>query len=145
MADVAGKGIAAALVMALARATLRTIADSAVGASMARYLPGDDDEPGRRRLHRDVGQRDFVCCALAVVEPARSRDEGPRLRLANGGQVPPMLCRPARPGSSSRRASGFRSACCPDPEYAELVVDLAPGDVVVFASDGLPEAQTGRG
>jgi phosphoserine phosphatase RsbU/P len=141
VADVAGKGIAAALVMALARATLRTIADSAVGAASGQVpSPATTMSLAGRRLHRDVGQRDFVCCALAVVEPPRSRAEGPRLRLANGGQVPPILCRAGEAQELEPPGERFPLGVLPDPEYAELLVDLAPGDVVVFASDGLPEA-----
>jgi sigma-B regulation protein RsbU (phosphoserine phosphatase) len=141
VADVAGKGIAAALVMALARATLRTIADSALGTSNGQVpSPATTMSLAGRRLHRDVGQRDFVCCALAVVEPPRSRAAGPRMRLANGGQVPPILCRGGEAQELEPAGERFPLGVLSDPEYGELVVDLAPGDVVVFASDGLPEA-----
>jgi phosphoserine phosphatase RsbU/P len=141
VADVAGKGIAAALVMALARATLRTIADGAIGAASGQVpSPATTMGLAGRRLHRDVGQRDFVCCALAVVEPARSSAVGPRLTLANGGQVPPILCRAGEAQELEPAGERFPLGVLPDPEYAELVVDLASGDVVVFASDGLPEA-----
>jgi serine phosphatase RsbU (regulator of sigma subunit) len=146
VADVAGKGIAAALVMALARATLRTIADSALGASNGQVpSPATTMSLAGRRLHRDVGQRDFVCCALAVVEPPRSRTTGPRMRLANGGQVPPILCRAGEAQELEPTGERFPLGVLPDPEFAELVVDLAPGDVVVFASDGLPEAPARAG
>lgn len=163
VADVAGKGIAAALVMALARATLRTIAElePAVAArggpsscatcgtvhDGAAELPSDRaPSPATtlaltgRRLHRDVGQRDFVCCALAVVEPPRAGAAGPRLRLANGGQVPPILCRAGVARELEPPGERFPLGVLPDPDYGELVLELVPGDVVVFASDGLPEA-----
>jgi serine phosphatase RsbU (regulator of sigma subunit) len=163
VADVAGKGIAAALVMALARAMLRTIAElttqplahgaprpARVGppARNGEVPPPDERAPSpaatlsgaSRRLHQDVGRRDFVCCALAVVEPPAAGAAGPRLRLANAGQVPPILCRGSEARELEPPGERFPLGVLPEADYAELVLDLVPGDVVIFASDGLPEA-----
>ncbi len=113
VADVAGKGIAAALVMALARATLRTIADSAaVGPNGQAPSPATTMSLAGRRLHRDVGQRDFVCCALAVVEPPLSRDEAHASGWLTAGRCPRFSVAPARPASSSHPASAFLLAYC---------------------------------
>jgi serine phosphatase RsbU (regulator of sigma subunit) len=139
MGDVAGKGIAAALVMALARATLRAVAQTALQPSPAATLGLVGG-----LLYQDVGRRDFVACALAVVEPpgtgATAGSAGPSFRLANAAQVPPLLCRDGRAEELQPPGERLPLGVLPDPLYEELVVDLLPGDVVVFASDGLPEA-----
>jgi integral membrane sensor domain MASE1 len=192
--DVAGKGIAAALVMALARATLATIAETVMAAAVRRpdggtapaangaagpaadtatgpavngavartngsaapaangaAAPAADGSPPtpspahtlRRAgsvLHRDVGRRDFVACALAVVDPPSEPGRGPRLRLANAAQVPPILCRAG--GAQELEPPGERLplGVLPEAEYDELAIALQPGDVVLFTSDGMVEA-----
>jgi serine phosphatase RsbU (regulator of sigma subunit) len=141
VADVAGKGIAAALVMALARATLRATADSAVLLPQGQIpSPATTLRLASRRLHADVGLRDFVCCALAVVEPPNASGAGPRLRLANAGQVPPILCRADAAREIDPAGERLPLGVLADPEYTDLQLTLAPGDVVLFATDGLPEA-----
>jgi hypothetical protein len=135
LGDVAGKGIAAALVTALARTALRAAAEPAQvsrGSPVLANAGVDTNGPAvlqrlgeqlkvspaaildraGRQLHRDLGPRDFVACALAALQPQGLN--GPVLRLANAGQVPPLLCRHG------------------------LVSELVPA--VVFTSDGLPEA-----
>src|SRR5207244_13369926 len=87
VADTAGKGMGAALVMSLARAGLRYAATSPFALSPAGTARTVSD-----RLHRDVGSGSFVACALATLEPEGDRPF-PRLRLVNAGQVPVLLCR----------------------------------------------------
>jgi sigma-B regulation protein RsbU (phosphoserine phosphatase) len=162
--DVAGKSIPAALVMALARTTLRAVVQQIMDVRARRTAVAEG--PPRQRgdvvmapveplaipspavtmrltggvLHRDVGRRDFVACALALVEPPEADEPGPRLRLVNAGQVPPILCRDG--GAEELEPPGDRLplGVLPDPQYEDLLVTLRPGDVIVFASDGLPEA-----
>lgn len=160
--DVAGKSIPAALVMALARTTLRAVVQRSLEsraqrASESRADPPDTgvDENGDtaagpppattmrltgRVLNSDVGGRDFVACALAVVEPPVPGRDTPRLHLVNAGQAPPILCRAGRANELDPPGDHLPLGILPDPAYEELVVDLQPGDVVVFTSDGLAEA-----
>jgi len=162
--DVAGKSIPAALVMALARTTLRAVAQRIADARSRPPPDGDRGagrRPGRRRggdrrapvpspadtarltggvLHRDVGRRDFVCCALAVVEPLADGQPGAHLRLVNAGQAPPLLCRDGRVEELEPPGERFPLGVLPEPAYEELVAELRPGDVVIFTSDGLAEA-----
>jgi serine phosphatase RsbU (regulator of sigma subunit) len=91
-------------------------------------------------LHRDVGRRDFVACTLALVEPPAPGQRGPRLRLVTAGQVPPILCRDGRAQELESPGERFPLGVLPEPQYEDLVVDLEPGDVVLFTTDGLPEA-----
>src|SRR5262249_19910991 len=66
---VAGKSIPAGFVRALARATLAMVAEPSVRMVQESAVPSPADTLClvSRRLHQDVGARDFVACALAVV------------------------------------------------------------------------------
>ena len=161
--DVMGKGLAAALVMAVARNALRDAADratppaspgasdrgphdGAAGAVRHDAVPGDDPAPGRPRppprrgppgLRRLRPGRDRAPDPPGDRSPGRP---GPRLRLANAAQVPPLLCRDGRAVELAPPGERLPLGILPDVDYEELLVDLEPGDAVVFTSDGVPEA-----
>ncbi len=160
--DVAGKGIGAALVMAVACTTLRAVSQPGslvVGLDGHGNVSGTGD-PGAnsallapsaartltvasRLLHQNIGRRDFVACALAVIEPIEDsgdNDIRTRLRLSNAAQVPPLLWQEGVVEELIPPGEQLPLGVLPDAEYDEMVVDLRPGNVVVFASDGLPEA-----
>jgi sigma-B regulation protein RsbU (phosphoserine phosphatase) len=171
--DVAGKGIAAALVTALARTALRAAAEpghgpvkqgepveapdghsvwtsATVGGRVIRVPEHTAPRPAvspavilaraGMQLHRDLGPRDFVACALVVLEPPHETRQTPRLRLANAGQVPPLLCRGGEVCELVPEGERLPLGVLPNPSYQELATQLQPGDVVVLSSDGLPEA-----
>jgi len=128
VADVAGKGIGAALIMATAKAVVPLLATSADPAATLAAL--------NAKLKKELGPREFVALAFAVFDAATGE-----LRLSNAGLPDPYLL---RSGESPRALS------CPGPRIPlglrgevpreTLRVDLAPSDRVVFFSDGLPEA-----
>jgi serine phosphatase RsbU (regulator of sigma subunit) len=136
---VQGKGMGAALVMALAAAALRTSAERAGGEASPDYSPATTLRLVGRLLHRSVGMRDFVCCALALLEPGVS---APRLRLANAGQIPPLLCRAGSVEEIRPPGQALPLGVLAEPAFEEISLDLEPGDVVVFVSDGVPETPT---
>jgi phosphoserine phosphatase RsbU/P len=139
VADVAGKGIGAALVMALTRVTLRASSDAADAASDWRisYSPAAILKRTGTRLHADVGVSNFVACTLAAFE---CRSGAPRLRLANAGQVFPLLCRRGQIVELDPGGDRLPLGVTDRPAYADMEVELLPGDVLVFATDGLAEA-----
>lgn len=129
MADVAGKGMGAALVMATAKAVVPLLATSGDAAATLGAL--------NRKLRRELGRREFVALAFGVYDTATGE-----LALANAGLPDPYLL---RPGVAPRALS------CPGPRmplglrdevaWESLRTPLSPGDRVVFLSDGLPEAR----
>jgi serine phosphatase RsbU (regulator of sigma subunit) len=132
----------AALVMALAQSTLRGLAGSGGGAQVQHLPPA---ETLRRasdllyaRVGRGAGGRDFVACALAILEHD-VLGGAVTLRLANAGQVPPLLCRDGLAVELEPTGDRWPLGTVADPAYEELTLRLRPGDTVVFASDGLPE------
>jgi serine phosphatase RsbU (regulator of sigma subunit) len=155
---VAGKGIAAALVTAIVRTTLRAIAQPVVGAASAGRSAAARSAAATLRvagrlLHHDLGSRDFVACAGAVVEaPAGAASAGPaggsgggsggglRLRLSNAAQIAPLLWRDGHVETLVPPGERLPLGVLPDGAYEDLVLDLVPGDTIAFASDGLVEA-----
>jgi serine phosphatase RsbU (regulator of sigma subunit) len=168
VADVMGKGIAAALVMALVRGLVRSVVAGVVRAQPPSPVPlavgpsdgvwsADGGPPplppspadALRQvaglLHRDVGRRVFVACALATVEATGREDLPIRMRLANAGQIQPLLCRDGLVLELEPPGERLPLGILSHPVYLELTVDLHLGDTIVFASDGLPEAPAAGG
>lgn len=128
VADVAGKGIAASLVMASVKAVLPLMAADRSVVETLRQL--------NEKLVGELGDREFVALALAGFDPRTGR-----LELSNAGLPDPYLLRgngPAEPleAPAPRLPLGLKDTV----EYGSLVVDLHPGDRVLFLTDGLPEA-----
>lgn len=127
LGDVSGKGTAAALFGSLAIGTLRELVVSSTSspAAMLEMLN-----------HRMYGARldaRFIALIFAVYD-ARAR----RLTLANAGGPYPTLIRGGK--ITELRADGVPLGLFASVQYEESVVDLQPGDAVVFASDGIVEA-----
>jgi serine phosphatase RsbU (regulator of sigma subunit) len=128
--DVSGKGVPAALVMAITRTMLRTAA-------------GTTDSPGEvlsrvnDLLSADITTGIFVTCFYALLHP-----ESGQLHYANAGHDLPYRRHDDR--VSELRATGMPLGIMPGMRYEERDVTLAPGDSVLFYSDGLVEAHNAR-
>lgn len=126
IADVTDKGVPAALVMATTRAILR--------ATVERYdSPGAVLERVNDILCPDIPPKMFVTCLYAILDP----DTGV-MRFANAGHNLPFQQRDG--GAIELRATGMPLGLLPGMSYEETEILVAPGDRVVFYSDGLVEA-----
>ena len=76
----------------------------------------------------------FVPTFLAVAE-------GRRLRWCNAGHPPPQLLRASGGPAEELGTTGLPLGIDPDAAYGERECSLAPGDVLVGATDGLWEAR----
>ena len=133
VADVAGKGFAASLLMASVKAMLPFVALESGAAEALTDL--------NRRLQPELGRGEFVALALARFRPFENR-----LELANAGTPDPYLLRPGRSpqplsAPDPRLPLGVRSQV----EYASLELELAAGEGLLMISDGLPEARDAGG
>ncbi len=128
--DVTDKGVPAALVMATTRTLLRATAQRLDS-------PGAVLEHVNTVLDPDIPPNMFVTCLYAVLEPASGR-----LRYANAGHDLPYQ----RRGDAvvELRATGMPLGLLPGMRYEEKEAVLAPGDSVLFYSDGLVEAHNPR-
>jgi serine phosphatase RsbU (regulator of sigma subunit) len=132
IADVSGKGISAALLMASLRAAL-----------LAEVQPGFDLAALAGRLndfvHRSTDAGSFITFFFAELD----RGSG-GLRYVNAGHNPPFVVR----GSGeilALSASGFPLGMFPASIYSPSSVRLGAGDVAVLFTDGIPEARNGEG
>jgi serine phosphatase RsbU (regulator of sigma subunit) len=124
--DVTDKGVPAALVMASARSMLRAAAQ--VLASPGEVLARVND-----LLYTDTPERMFVTCFYAILDPTSGR-----LLYANAGHDLPYQRTDG--GVLELRATGMPLGLMPGMCYEEREATLAPGDSILFYSDGLVEA-----
>jgi phosphoserine phosphatase RsbU/P len=131
--DVLGKGVPAALFGAFVSGSIRARA-------MERRAPGDLMTRVNRTL-RKRGAEGFYCTvAFAVFDfPGR------RMVLANSGLPYPLLYRAASRRVEAIDLPGLPLGTFDGSDYEERTVSLAPGDVVVFYTDGLTEARRADG
>ena len=66
-------------------------------------------------------------------------DEQRVLTVANSGAVQPICCRGGE--SFTIKAEGFPLGLFPDVSYDELTLATQPGDLIVFVSDGILDAE----
>jgi len=131
VADVAGKGLPAALLMANLHASLRGQLGPDGGA--AACVAGVN-----RHLFRSTERSQFVSLFLGLLDPGSHR-----LTFCNAGHDRPALL--AAHGSGASEVNHLPS-CGPllglveEHTYCEETVDLAPGDLLVIFSDGITEA-----
>jgi serine phosphatase RsbU (regulator of sigma subunit) len=127
IADVADKGVPAALFMALSRTILRSIA-------IGRVSPAATLERVNELILSDARTDLFVTVFYAVWEPETSR-----LRYAVGGHNPPIWVSQdgrARP----LRGRGIALGVLEDAHYLEHEIHMAPGDVLFMYTDGITDA-----
>ncbi len=125
--DVSGKGTAAALYGSLAIGILRELVvdREATPAEMLTLLNG-------RLLAARLDAR-FIAMHFAVYDAALRE-----LTIANAGGTLPLLIRDGIVSEIDIR--GVPLGLLPESEYDEVRLSLSPGDVVVFASDGVHES-----
>jgi len=133
VADVAGKGFAASLIMASVKAMLPFVtAENGVAESLVQL---------NSRLALELGRGEFVALTLARYRPAERVVE-----LSNAGAPDPYLVRPGEPpqplsAPGPRLPLGVREQVA----YASRTVDVADDQSLLLLTDGLPEARDADG
>jgi len=126
VADVAGKGMGASLIMASVKAMLPLIAaDNSVTETLGIL---------NAKLVEELAPREFVALALARFEPARHQ-----LEIANAGLPDPYhlgIDTRAVEVPGTRLPLGVR----PGVSYDSVVLELAEHERLLMLTDGLPEA-----
>jgi sigma-B regulation protein RsbU (phosphoserine phosphatase) len=125
--DVSGKGTAAALFGSLAIGILRELVhDSA--ASAAEML----QQLNNRLLAARLDAK-FIAMQFAIYDAALRE-----LNIANAGGTLPLLVRSGE--VTEINVTGMPLGLLPEAEFDEATLTLVPGDMVVFASDGVQES-----
>jgi sigma-B regulation protein RsbU (phosphoserine phosphatase) len=125
--DVSGKGTAAALYGALVSGILRT-------RSHRKYPPAEMLRLVNLSLRQRAVEGRFMTLCFATYD---SQDR--ILRLSNSGAPPPILCRKGK--VEFLTVEGFPLGMFDKAEYKERELQVEPGDVLVFYTDGLLEAR----
>ena len=129
LADVAGKGVAAALIMSSVQASLR-ILSSETDISLPQLAVKMN-----RFLHRSTGSNSYATFFYAQIDE-RNR----QLRYVNAGHLPPYLLRSSPSSIQELSTGGAVIGLFPQMAYEEATIDLRPGDVLVAFTDGVTEA-----
>jgi phosphoserine phosphatase RsbU/P len=126
LGDVAGKGLGAAMLMAKLQATLRAMAPDFLSlAELGARI--------NRIFYRDCGPTRFATLIYAEIA-----EESGRMRVLNAGHPQPIVLGAA--GVHVLPAVALPIGMMPDSVYVEQHIDVEPGGLVLFHSDGLTEA-----
>jgi serine phosphatase RsbU (regulator of sigma subunit) len=137
IADVTDKGVPAALFMAFSRTIVRTEAMSSRNRNPAATL-----SRANRSIVRDIqsDSRLFLSAFYATLDTVSGR-----LAYANGGHNWPLWLRSASGEVQPLAARGIVLGVFNDIELEEREIEVAPGDMLVFYTDGVTEARGADG
>ena len=126
IADVVGKGMPAALMMASIRSVLHVSAGRHVRAA-------DTVAEVNRHMCRETEISEFATLSYAVLS-----SDGDSMTLCNAAHSPPLLLRDGK--VTPVGAAGFVIGVVPKEVYHEETIPLQPGDAIVMTTDGVIEA-----
>ena len=129
--DAVGKGVAASLLMASVRASLRAYAQDLY--NMEEVLARVN-----AAVCRDTTDSEFATLWYGVLNP-----ETRRLTYANAGHEPSLMLRDGQ--VTMLTAGGMIVGVDPRQTYDKGIVDLLPGDTLLLYTDGLPDAMNFEG
>ena len=132
VADVAGKSIPAAMLMATLQASLKTLSTAQVA------LPELVANMNKYACSNSQGGLRFTTAFLAEYDAARRT-----FQYINAGHNNPILRR-ANGLIERLDVGGLPLGIQPDSKYESASVTLAPGDWLIIFTDGLVEAQNAR-
>lgn len=132
IADVVGKGIAAALLMANVQAAVKAFATENAG-------PAEVCERLNRVLCSNLAPGKFVTFFYCVIDT-----EADTLCYCNAGHCYPLLARSSNQIELCRQG-GMVLGLFPDSKYESATVRLEPGDRLLLFTDGITEATNKSG
>ncbi len=131
IADAAGKGMPAALLMSNVQAVLKSFA-------AARVAPDELCARVNRVLCQNMVPHRFISCFYGLID-SQTR----KFSYSNAGHCPPML---VRNGTCLRmKEGGSVLGVFPDQPYMGGEIELSSGDTLVFYTDGVTEARDASG
>lgn len=128
IADVSGKGVPAALYMALSRTTIRNTA-------LRGHAPAEALMWANRFVLEDSQSDMFLSAFYAALDVSSGR-----LHFANAGHNRPLWWRAETGAFQELDAEGMVLGVLEEVELEERQVEVAPGDVLVLFTDGVTEA-----
>lgn len=137
IADVSGKGVPAALLMAMCRSVLRSVAPG-------RTSPTEVLAAVNRQLFPDIREDMFISMAYAILDESNGN-----LVISRAGHDPPLLFKRESGKVELLRppgiALGIDGGAVFERVTKDLDVHLQPGDCVLLYTDGVREAVDAQG
>ncbi len=131
IADVAGKGMPAALLMSNVQAVLKSVASDFVESAEVCVRVN-------KVVCDNIVSHRFITCFYALLDT-----QNKKLSYSNAGHCPPMLI---RDGACLRlKEGGPVLGIFPDRPYAQSELELRRGDCLVLFTDGVTEARNAGG
>ncbi len=133
--DVTGKSVSGALIMSASRSVFRMLSEERLGV-------GETMIRANRRIKKDIKSGMFVALLYAVIDA-----ENRSLRLCSAGQTQPILLPAAtsEPALVETVGDTFPLGILDEANYQETHLQMAPGDRIVFYTDGIVEAMNKKG
>lgn len=132
VADIAGKGLPAALLMSNLQAAVRAFAQEAVS-------PASINNSVNRLLCRNMAAGRFATFCFARIDR-----QAKRIVYSNAGHNPPLLVR-ANGTVEKLGDGGMVLGVFPDNQYDQSELTLNGGDRLLFYTDGITEARSPDG
>ncbi len=129
--DVAGKGMSAALLMAMTRTSIR---------SKANFIPRATPEMIISRSNDDLYSDFARMHRFATVFVGQYYPQERKLLYTNAGHSP-AIYRPAGQAAQLLEANGTAMGIAPVDSYEHQTLMLSPGDILVVGTDGFSEAR----
>lgn len=135
LADISGKGISAALIMASLQAALRSLADFD---RQTQISTAEIVKRLNRHLFRSTSNERFATLFFGIYD-AETR----QFRYTNAGHPPPLFVR----GGEIKRleTGGTVIGLFEDREYEQEILEVGAGDLLIAYSDGLTESEDASG
>lgn len=135
IADVADKGVGAALYMALSRTLIRTYALEYGTQPDLVFFSANE------RILQDARANLFVTAFYGVLDQSTGL-----ITYANAGHNPPLLLNAKNGGSvQALMATGIPLGIDEDASWAQTTIQIKPGDSLILYTDGIPDAQNNEG
>ena len=130
VADVTGKSVSGALVMSLSRSVFRMVSGNELGV-------GEIMVRANRQIKKDIKSGMFVALLYAVLD---TRDR--TLEICSAGQTQPihLLADTGEAVLVETIGDTFPLGILESADYQGTLVQLSPGDKIVFYTDGIVEA-----
>jgi sigma-B regulation protein RsbU (phosphoserine phosphatase) len=124
--DVTGSGLPAAVIMGRMRSALRAYA---LGAS----------DPAEVLARLDAKMQHFEPGAVATVAYAVFDPGLDRVHICSAGHYPPVIASPGQPTQLADIPAGLLIGAAPDAQRQVATLEIAPGTLLCFYTDGLIE------
>jgi serine phosphatase RsbU (regulator of sigma subunit) len=135
VADVADKGLGAALYMALSRTLFRTYALEYEARPDIVFFSANE------RILQDARANLFVTAFYGILDPRQGT-----LTYSNAGHNPPILINNQEGATfTALTPTGIPIGVDPDAIWTQEVIQIDPGAALILYTDGIPDAQNSDG